>query len=79
LLRKWPNNAYDIEEDAYKTPIFTYSKKLDILVSTIYIIISDVEEESSPIYPEDVVTYSKKETMNLKDTTSVIMQQIPRK
>jgi hypothetical protein len=25
------------------------------------------------------VTYSKKETMNLKDTTSVIMQQIPRK
>ncbi len=34
-----------------------------------YIIKSNVEEESSPPYLEDIVTNSKKEMMNLEDTT----------
>jgi len=44
----------------YETPIFTYSKELDVIVLTGSITISDLEEESSPPYSKDVVIDSKK-------------------
>jgi len=69
LLRKWPKNIYDVKDDAYKTPIFAYSKELDLLVLAISITRNDVEEENSPPCLEDVATYSEEETMNSKDTT----------
>ncbi len=69
LLWKWLRNAYDVEDNAYKTPIFTYNKKLNLLVSTNNIIGSSMEEESSPPYPKDAMINSKKETTNLEDTT----------
>jgi hypothetical protein len=51
LLRKWPNNVFDVENDAYETPVLVYNKELDILILVNCIIISNVEEESSPPYP----------------------------
>jgi hypothetical protein len=45
---------------------------LDILVFANSITRSDVEEESSPPYLEDVVTGSKEEMMNLEDTTPMV-------
>jgi Leucine-rich repeat (LRR) protein len=48
---------------------------LDILILANSITRSDVEEESSPPYPEDVVIGSKKEMMNLEDTTPMITSQ----
>ncbi len=52
MLQKWSRNAFDIEDYAYKTPIFNYNKELDVLVSANSITISDVEEENSPPYPK---------------------------
>jgi hypothetical protein len=62
-------NAYDVEDNAYKTPILTYNRKLDLLVSTNNISRNSMEEESSPPYLEDAVINSKEETMNSEDTT----------
>jgi hypothetical protein len=70
LLWKWPKNAKD---DAYKTSILSYSKKLDRLVSTNYIIRIDVEEKNSWPCSKDVVINLEEETMNLKDTTPMSM------
>ncbi len=75
MLWKWPRNAFDVENDAYETLVLTYSKNLDILILANSITRSDVEEESSPPYPEDVVIGSKKEMMNLEDTTPMITSQ----
>jgi hypothetical protein len=69
LLRKWPKNAFDAENDAYETPILAYNRELDVLVSAKSITKCDVEEESSSPYSKDVMTNSKKEMTNLKDTT----------
>jgi len=75
LLRKWPKNAFNIEDNAYKTQVLVYSKELDLLILAINIIRSDVEEENSPPYPKDVMIDSKDETMNLEDTTPVVTLQ----
>jgi len=75
LLRKWPKNAFNIEDNAYKTQVLAYSKELDLLILAINIIRSDVEEENSPPYPKDVMIDSKDETMNLEDTTPVVTLQ----
>jgi hypothetical protein len=61
-------NTCDVENDAYKTPIFAYNRELDLLVSTNSITRSDVEKESSPPNPEDAMMNSKEETTN-SDTT----------
>jgi hypothetical protein len=42
---------------------------LDVLVSASSIIISNVEEESSPPYPKDAMTNLEEEMMNLEETT----------
>jgi hypothetical protein len=34
LLWKWPMNTSNIKDDAYKTQVLTYSKELDIHVSS---------------------------------------------
>jgi hypothetical protein len=52
LLRRWTRNASNIENHAYKTLIFAYNKKLDLLVLASSITKSDLEEESSPPYPK---------------------------
>jgi hypothetical protein len=62
-------NVSDAKNNAYKTLVFAYNKKLDLLVSTNSIIGSSVEEKNSPPYLKDAVINSKEETMNLKDTT----------
>jgi hypothetical protein len=69
LLQKWSRNVSNVEDDEYETPIFTYNRKLDLLVSTSSIIRSDVEEKNSPPYPKDVVMDLGKNTTNLEDTT----------
>jgi len=69
LLHKWPKNTFNIEDDAYETPILAYNKELDFLVLASSITRSNVEEENSSPYPEDAVTNSKKETTNSKVTT----------
>jgi Leucine-rich repeat (LRR) protein len=69
LLQKWPRIIYDVEDDAYETLVFAYNRKLDVIVSVSSITRSDVEEESSPTYPKDAMTNSKKEMMNLEETT----------
>ncbi len=69
LLWKWLKNASDAKNNAYKTPIFAYNKKSDLLVSTNSIIGSSVEEKNSTPYLEDAVINSKEKTMNLEDTT----------
>jgi hypothetical protein len=69
LLQKWMRNTFNNKDDAYKTLILAYNRELDFLVLANSITRSDVEEESSPPYPENVVMNSKKETMNSKDTT----------
>ncbi len=69
LLWKWLKNASDAKINAYKTPIFAYNKKSDLLVSTNSIIGSSVEEKNSTPYLEDAVINSKEKTMNLEDTT----------
>ncbi len=56
MLRKWSRNVFDDEEDAYETPIFIYSRELDIPILISSIIRSDVEKDNSPPYPKDVVT-----------------------
>ncbi len=60
MLWKWLKNNFDIVDDAYETPILAYSRELDVSVSANSITRSDVEEESSPPYSEDVVTNSEK-------------------
>jgi hypothetical protein len=30
LLRKWPRNAFDVEDNAYETLILVYSRELDL-------------------------------------------------
>jgi hypothetical protein len=69
LLQKWPRNFFDVEDDAYKTPILAYNRELDILVSVSSITRSDVEKESSPPYSEDAMKDFKKEMINLEYTT----------
>jgi hypothetical protein len=69
LLQKWLRNTFDVEDNAYKTSLFTYSRELDILISANFIIRSDVEEKSSPPYPKDVMMDLKEETMNSENTT----------
>jgi hypothetical protein len=71
LLLKWLRIIFYVENDAYKTPILTYNKELDVLVSAASITRSDVEEESSPPYPKYVMTNLEKEMMNLEETTLV--------
>jgi hypothetical protein len=71
LLRKWPRNALDIENDAYETLELAYNKKLNLLVLVSIIIKSNVEEDSSPPFPKDIVMDSKKETTNSKNTTPI--------
>ncbi len=73
LLWKWPKNVFDVENNAYKTSIFAYIKKLDFLILVSCITKSNVEEESSPPYLEDATKNLKEEMMNSKDTTSTIM------
>jgi hypothetical protein len=38
LLQKWLKNVFDTEDDAYETPIFAYSIKLDLLVLAILLL-----------------------------------------
>ncbi len=64
MLWNWPKNASNVEDDEYKTPKLSYSKKLDSLILTSCITRSQEEEESSPPHIEDVVTNSKKEMEN---------------
>jgi hypothetical protein len=72
LLRKWSRNIFDVIDDAYETTIFTYNRELDLLVLANNITRSNVEEKSSPPYPEDLMTNSKEETTNSEDTTPVV-------
>jgi hypothetical protein len=72
LLLKWPKNVFDTKDDAYETTIFTYNRELDLLISASNITKSDVEEESSPPYPEDSMTNSEEEATNSEDTTLVV-------
>ncbi len=58
------HSSYKIEDDEYETPVFTYNKELDSLVSANYITKSPKEEDSSPPHIEDVVMDSKEETKN---------------
>jgi len=67
LLRRWSRNNFDIEDDAYETLVLAYNRKLDLPILTSSITRSNVEQESSPPYLKDVVTYSKEEITNLKD------------
>jgi hypothetical protein len=69
LLWKWPRNIFDVEDDAYETPILAYNRKLDVFILASSITGSDVEEESSPPYLENVVTILEEEMTNLQDTT----------
>jgi hypothetical protein len=39
--------VFDVEDNAYKTPILAYSKELDFIISANSIIKSDVKEENS--------------------------------
>ncbi len=48
---------------------------MDIFVLANSIIRSNVEEESSTLYPKDVVTGSKEEMMNLENTTPTATSQ----
>ncbi len=75
LLWKWPRNTSDIEDNAYKTPIFAYSKKLEFLILVSCITKSDVEEENFPPYPEDAMMDLEEEMTNLKNTTLVATPQ----
>ncbi len=75
LLRKWPRNSSDVVNDAYETPILAYNRELDVFVLANSITISNVEEESSPPYSEDVVINSKKEIKNLEYTTLMATPQ----
>jgi hypothetical protein len=75
LLHKWSRNAFNTEDDAYKTPIFAYSRELDVLVLASSIIKSNVEEESSPAYLEDAMIDLKEETTNLENTTPIATPQ----
>jgi hypothetical protein len=80
LLWKWPKNASNVEDNAYEALVLAYNRKLDICVSTSSITRSNVEEENYPPYPKDVVTHSKEETMNLKETTLALhhnLQWVP--
>jgi len=72
LLRKWSRNIFDVIDDAYETTIFAYNRELDLLVLANNITRSNVEEKSSPPYPEDLMTNSKEETTNSEDTTPVV-------
>jgi hypothetical protein len=65
-------NTSNVEDDAYETPILTYSKEFDLLVSANCITTIDVEEENSPPYPKDAMMDLEKKTMNSEDTTPVI-------
>jgi len=69
LLQKWPKNTFDVEDDVCKTPVLVYNKELDVLVSASFITRSNVEEESSSPYLENVVTHLKKEMMNMENST----------
>jgi hypothetical protein len=73
LLRKWPKNVSDTENDAYETPVLTYNKELDIHVLASSITKSDVEEDNSPPYPTYVMTNSKEEMANLENTTPIVI------
>jgi hypothetical protein len=64
LLQNWPRNIFDIENNEYETPIFTYSRELDSLVLANYITRSPKEEESSPPHTKNVVTDLEEETKN---------------
>ncbi len=68
-------NVYDAKDDAYKTPILTYNRELDVIVLTNSITKSDLKEESSSPYLEDVVMNSKEKTTNLENTTLVATPQ----
>jgi hypothetical protein len=82
LLQNWLINAFDIKDDEDETPILTYSKELDSLVSASCITKSLEEEENSPPHIKKIVVIdSTKEienilpafqgyaTMNSKDMT----------
>jgi hypothetical protein len=59
LLWKWLRNASNVEDNAYETSLFAYSRELDVLISTNFIIRSDVEEESPPLHLKDVMANLK--------------------
>jgi hypothetical protein len=67
--------CFNIESNAYETLILVYNRELDLLVSASSITKSNVEEESSPPYPKDVVTNLKEDMTNSKDTTSAATSQ----
>ncbi len=71
MQQKWARNNFDVENDAYETLAFAYSKKMDQLISTIIITTSKVEEKSSPPYPKDAMTNSEEKMTNLEDTMHV--------
>jgi hypothetical protein len=75
LFWKWLNNASNVENNAYETPILAYNKELDLRVSASSITISDVEEESSPPYPKNAMMDSKEKTTNSKNTTLMATPQ----
>ncbi len=58
-----------------QTLVLTCNRKLDVLVSTGSISISNVEKENSPLYSKNVVTDLEKEIMNLEETTLVVTPQ----
>jgi hypothetical protein len=68
-------NASGVEDNAYKTLVFVYSRELDVIVSTSSIIKCYVEKESSPPYSEDVVMDLEKEMMNMEDSTPMATPQ----
>jgi hypothetical protein len=51
LLQKWPRDTFDIEDDAYKTPIINYNIKLDVIILASSITRSDVEKGELPTTP----------------------------
>jgi hypothetical protein len=75
LLQKWPRNVSNTKDNAYETIVLAYSRELDLLVLASSITKSYVEEDNSPPYLRDVIINLKEETMNSKDTTSVVTPQ----
>jgi len=75
LLQKWPRIISDIKDDAYETPVFVYSRWLDVLISASSITRSDVEEKNFPPCPKDAMSDLEEEMMNLEETTLVVTPQ----
>ncbi len=78
LTKKWPNNTSNLEDDPYESLVFAYNKKMDQLVVANNIITCEVEDPSSPPWPEvtmmdwDEVTTDLEETMSVSTPSSTI-------